>query len=239
MGLNYHHLNHHPMNLKNLSLMLSATLALTTFANPVHGQQGSASLGKNELGINLLSYAGRPSGSIAFSQSFYAHPFSGISYRRHIGQSAIRLALARHELSQPQSVFGTWISEGDYEATLIKLGWERSFSTKSFSPYAATDLIGIKSVAVGNEGGGIVANAREFVTDRLGVGLSPTLGIRYRPLRWLSFFAETSLDIIYSRQRSHYTQVLPETVNPRYSEVDTGFATQFNPLSALVINVVF
>ncbi len=239
MGLNYHHLNHHLMNPKNLSLMLSATLALITFANPVHGQQGSASVGKNELGINLLSYAGRPSSSIAFRRSFYAHPFAGISYRRRIGQSAIRLALAHYELSQQQSVFSTWTSEGNYESTVIKLGWERSFSTKSLSPYVATDLIGIQSSAVGNEGGGIVASAREFVTNRLGVGLSPTLGIRYRPLRWLSFFAETSLDIIYSRQRSDYTQVLPETANPRYTEVDTGFAAPFNPLSALVINVVF
>lgn len=130
-------------------------------------------------------------------------------------------------------------SEGDYEATIIKVGWERSFSSGRLSPYAAADLMGIRSSAVGALGGGIVANCREFVTNRRGLGLSPTLGLRYRPLRWLSVFAETSLDIIYARYQSNYTQTWPEVTNPNYTVNMTVFEGKFNPLSTLVINVTF
>ena len=222
-----------------LPLLIGIASILITLACPVFGQQDNASLPKNELGISLLSYASRPSSNILFDKTFYAHSFRGISYKRHIGRSAVRLAVARQQLSKRQPVPDNWTSEGDYEATIIKVGWERSFTSGRLSPYAATDIIGVKSFEDGSAGGGIVGTYYEFQTDQLGLGLSPTLGLRYRPLRWLSVFAETSLDIIYARRRSDYTQLWPETTNPRTTKNTAGFEGKFNPLSTLVINVTF
>ena len=222
-----------------LPLLISIATIFITLAYPAFGQQDNASLSKNELGISLLSYASRPSSNILFDKTFHAHSFRGISYKRHIGQSAVRLAVARQQLSKRQPVPENWTSEGDYEATIIKVGWERSFTSGRLSPYAATDVIGIKSFANGSAGGGIVGTYHDFEVDRLGLGLSPTLGFRYRPLRWLSVFAETSLDIIYSRYRGDYVRIWPEAPNPRFANDTAGFEGKFNPLSTLVINVTF
>ncbi len=65
------------------------------------------------------------------------------------------------------------------------------------------------------------------------------LGFRYRPLRWLSVFAETSLDIIYSRYRGDYVRLWPEAPKPRFANDTADFEGKFNPLSTLVVNVTF
>lgn len=161
------------------------------------------------------------------------------SYKRHVGQSAVRLSLAGRQLTRRQPVPENWNSEGDYEAVLIKIGYERTLTPHRLSPYVAADLVGIKSSAEGFFGGGFLGIYRDFEVDQLGIGLSPTLGLRYRPLRWLSLFAETSLDILFSRYRSQYVRTWPEIPNPRSTENTTGFGGKFHPLSTLVLNVTF
>ncbi len=227
------------MRTVHASLLLGFATVLITLTCPAFGQQDTASPPKNELGISLLSYASQPGSNIGFNQTFYAHSLRGVSYKRHFGRSAVRLAFARQQLSKRQDVPEDWNSGGDYQATIIKIGWEKSLYSSRLSPYAAADLMGIKSLADGSAGGGITGTYHDFETDRLGLGLSPTLGLRYRPLRWLSVFAETSLDIIYSRYQNDYTQTWSETANRRYTENTTGFEGKFNPLSTLVVNVTF
>ena len=222
-----------------LLLFVGTASAGITLICPAFGQQDNASLPKNELGISLLSYALRPSSNLLFDKTFYVHPFRGISYKRHVGWSAIRLAVARQKLSKRQPVPDNWTNEGDYVATIIKVGWERSFTSGRLGPYAATDIIGVKSYENGSARGGIVGFYQAFEVDRLGLGVSPTLGLRYRPLRWLSLFAETSLDVVYSRRRSNFIQLSPETAHPNTISTTADFEGKFNPLSTLVINVVF
>ena len=213
-------------------------LAMILLIHPTFGQESTAPA-KNELGISLLSYASRPSGHLWFDRTFYAHPVRGVNYKRHLGRSAIRLAVARQQLTKSQPTPDIWTSQGDYEATIVKIGWERSFTTHRLSPYAAIDLTGIRSFSEGSFGGGIAARYHDFTADRWGLGLSPALGIRYRPLRWMSLFAETSLDIIYSHRRGDYTKISLNATDLRCPESIKGFEGKFNPLATLAINLIF
>ncbi|MGB3848413.1 MAG: hypothetical protein WA958_00485 [Tunicatimonas sp.] len=99
--------------------------------------------------------------------------------------------------------------------------------------------MGVKSLESGSAGGGIVGAYQTFEADRLGLGLSPTLGLRYRPLRWLSLFAETSLDVVYARRQSNIIQLSPGAIYLSAQNTTSDFEGKFNPLSTLVINVTF
>ncbi|MGB3586775.1 MAG: hypothetical protein WBA23_09555 [Tunicatimonas sp.] len=221
------------------SILLISSIIILLSTCPAFGQQSASSWPSNELGISLISYASRPSGHLRFERTFYAHPLQGVSYKRHLGRSAIRLSVARQELTKRQSNQASWSSEGSYEATLVKIGWERSFTANGFSPYAGIDLMGIQSSSEGSFGGGITAAYYGFTAERRGLGVSPTVGVRYRLLRWVSLFAETALDVFYAHRRGDYTQIGPSTIPSNYPEVDKGFEGKFNPVATFAINVAF
>ena len=223
----------------NKTWITYATLWMMLFVHPAYGQKHDLAPLRNELGISLVRYASTPSNGIVYERNFHAYPFRAISYKRHMGRSAIRVSAARQQLTKVQVVPENWNSEGTYRAVFIKLGWERTLTAYRLSPYVAADITGIRSSTKGSAGGGFTGQYYDFNIEQTGIGLSPTLGLRYRPINRLSLFLETSLDILYSRYRGQYIQTWPEIAEPDYTENTTGFTGLFNPVSMLVVNITF
>jgi len=73
--------------------LIGCMLAMILLIHPTFGQENAAYSARNELGISMLNYASRPSGHVRFDQTFYAHPVRGVSYKRHMSRSAVRLAV--------------------------------------------------------------------------------------------------------------------------------------------------
>ena len=133
----------------NKTWITYATLwMMVLFIYPTYGQKHDLAPFRNELGISLARYASNPSNGIVYEWNFHAYPFRAISYKRHMGRSAIRVSAARQQLTKVQVVPESWSSEGTYRAVFIKLGWERTLTAYRLSPYVAADITGIQSCLI-------------------------------------------------------------------------------------------
>lgn len=200
---------------------------------------------RNEIGTNIISYLKIPNdvdNLFFFPYKYQIVPLSKLIYRRYLNHNIFRLSITYRQLLKSQEKPENWNSEGKYQEGLLKVGYEQQFNIKNvnnFVPYLAIDLVVIKSFAEGNAGGGATGIYNDFRIKRLGVGLSPSIGIRYNINDRLSLIIETSLDILYSNFDNEYTQTWPETSNPDYKENTTDLSLVLNPLSTFSINVKF
>jgi hypothetical protein len=99
----------------------------------------------------------------------------------------------------------------DYSFTV---GFEKSFNYAKIQPYFATDL-GYKANRFTGEIRSANSNNNTNMpynvdADKNGFVLAPVLGLRVNPIKQISFFAETSINFLYSYERQETIQQDPQ-----------------------------
>ena len=225
------------MKLRSNLLPLLAFLILTPIAK---AQMCPCEFGKDstikplryEIGINGFTYNEQLINFYSNRSYFQKNYIPGIKIKRHFDHFSARLGFdyteAKYELETSGVMYWNKNIGSNYSKTL-KLGIEKTVLNNAFQIFVAADLVLLSSNYSGiTEGWGDIAPYYKFPYNfKLNaLGISPSLGIKYRPIERISISLETSLSILYWQTKGNQS--------PYRNESSTALVV--NPIGLLSLN---
>ena len=219
---------------------LLALLAFLIFTPIAKAQMCPCEFGKDstikplryEIGINGFTYNEQLI-NFSWNRSYFQKNYiPGIKIKRHFDHFSARLGFdyteAKYELETSGVMYWNKNIGSNYSKTL-KLGIEKTVMNKGFQIFVAADLVLLSSNYSGiTEGWGDIAPYYKFPYNfKLNaLGISPSLGIKYRPIERISISLETSLSILYWQTKGNQS--------PYRNESSTALVV--NPVGLLSLN---
>ncbi len=182
---------------------------------------------KNEISVNLFNITEVLWITNGTNRMLNTNFVNGVKYKRHFGKNAIRIGL-NYFSYEPSVEYANSELIGQQKEIELKIGYERKLTSDQFHVFIASDLFySFGEVSNGDN------PERIFIGEKIDyqirkIGISPTLGINYRPFSRFSISIETNWDIAYFELKS---EDLPSTFN--------DFKVYFNYLGLLSANVHF
>jgi hypothetical protein len=196
------------MKLRNNLLSLSAILFFTHFAQAQmcpcqFGKDSSKKPFRYEIGINGFT-SNEQLINFSSNRSYFQNNYiPGIKIKRHFDNFSARIGFdyteSKYQFDTEEEMNWNKNLGSNYSKTL-KLGIEKTVLNKSFQIFVAADLILLSASYSGiTEGRGDIAPYYKYPYNfKLNaLGISPSLGLKYRPIERISISLETSLSIIY------------------------------------------
>ena len=219
---------------------LLALLAFLIFTPIAKAQMCPCEFGKDstikplryEIGINGFTYNEQLI-NFSWNRSYFQKNYiPGIKIKRHFDHFSARLGFdyteAKYELETSGVMYWNKNIGSNYSKTL-KLGIEKTVLNNAFQIFVAADLVLLSSNYSGiTEGWGDIAPYYKFPYNfKLNaLGISPSLGIKYRPIERISISLETSLSILYWQTKGNQS--------PYRNESSTALVV--NPIGLLSLN---
>ncbi len=196
------------MKLRNILLSFLAILSFTHFAEAQmcpceFGKDSSKKPLRYEIGINGF-VSNEQLINFSSDRSYFQNNYiPGIKIKRHFDNFSARLGFdyteSNYQFETNQGMNWNKNLGSNYSKTL-KLGIEKTVLNNSFQIFVAADIVLSNSNYSGiTEGRGDIAPNYKYAYDfKLNaIGLSPSLGFKYRPIERISISLETSLSILY------------------------------------------
>ena len=188
----------------------------------------------NEISLNLFNITEVFWITDGTSRMLNVNFVNGIKYKRHFGKNALRVGV-NYFSYKPSTDFVNAEYIGQQKEIEFKIGYERKLTSDQFHVFIAGDLFysfgEVSEYLVRYSNG----QNREIIStgDKIDylineIGLSPTIGINYRPYSRFSISVETNWDIAYFYLNS---AELPTTVS--------NFKIYYNYLGFLSASVHF
>lgn len=191
------------LNLIFLSCFFSSIISSYAQMCPCQFGKSTDKPMKYEIGLNSFTYF---EDLINFNSSkpvFSTQIRPGIKIKRHFNHSSLRLGFdyLENKYSYNANEPMNWnLNTGNSFSKNLKIGIEKTVINKALQVFVAADLV-LKSARYSgiSEGSGDFAPyyKKAYNFKLLAIGISPSLGIKYRPIERISFSLETSLSIIY------------------------------------------
>ena len=215
---------------------LPALLLLMFMVIPVFSQEEEVAITMNEVSINLFTVKNKQ--VVDGGPSYYPFFFQGIQYRRKMENNLIRASLGYYQKVDELETAGM-SSFGNFVQVDLGVGYQRLFLKKRVRPYVAADIV-FQMARHDKENETTTDDFYEKYELRdIGLGLAPTLGLRFQVTNVLSFSLETSIQWILLRESGTLYRWEPNVL-PLYEDIQsTGLKTHFNPLSAVLITLEF
>ena len=219
---------------------LLALLAFLIFTPIAKAQMCPCEFGKDstikplryEIGINGFTYNEQLINFYSNKGSFQKSFIPGIKIKRHFDNFSARLGFdyteSKYQFETNEVMYWNKNIGSNYSKTL-KLGIEKTVMNKGFQIFVAADLVLLSSNYSGiTEGWGDIASYYKFPYNfKLNaLGISPSLGIKYRPLERISISLESSLSILYWQTKGNQS--------PYRNESSTALVV--NPVGLLSMN---
>lgn len=223
--------------MKKLILFIGIFLGGVPFAQ----SQSVESPKKWEIGIRLMNIGDATDMQFDY-HGFFPNIFSGAHLKRYFGNSVIRGSVGTTQRSFRPDQSGIcfdcpYTGYGSLKGGIVKVGFERFQRMGKFEPYAAVDIFaGYYSYSME----GITTRPSvDFETRKIrsSVGLSPTLGVRFRFSPTISVNAETALN--YGYYQFHQTRIFSSPDFENRIEATSEMRSEFILLNALSFNIGF
>ncbi len=210
-------------------------LSIIFISFPVKGQE-EIELPKNEFSFNLLSVKNRY--VVEGGKKYYLNFLHGLSYKRHFNKNAIRFnfnyfqKIDKIDNSQSES-------SGNYSEIEFGLGYQRGFLNSWIKPYIAVDLKIMGGNLVEERNNNLNPSYEKYDINKLGIGISPTLGVKFETKTPLSFSIETNVEMLMYREEGSVYFWSPTEI-PDLSDVNkSDYRSRFNPVTAFFISLEF
>ena len=218
------------MKLRSNLLPLLAFLIFTPFAQAQmcpceFGKYSSKKPLRYEIGINGF-VSNEQLINFSSNRSYFQNNYiPGIKIKRHFDNFSARLGFdyteSKYQFETNEVMYRNKNIGSNYSKTL-KLGIEKTVLNKAFQIFVAADLVLLSSNYSGiTEGWGDIAPYYKFPYNfKLNaLGISPSLGIKYRPIERISISLESSLSILYWQTKGNQAMYRNESstalvVNP-------------------------
>ena len=202
----------------------------------VFGQYTDLILPVNEVSFTVFSFKNR---EIADGgQSYHPYFFQGVSYKRKMGTNFIRSNFNYFQkLEKVESPDN--LSQGNYAEMEFGVGYQKNFGDYWIQPYVAGDFSILSSKLLKEKGGGLFDFYEKIDTRSFGMGLTPSLGLKFKTFGPLSFSLETEFEffVIWEKGSSFYWT--PDIV-PIYNDVNRRkYSLAWNPVGSLNISLEF
>ena len=212
-----------------------AILSIIVISFQVKGQV-EIELPKNEFSFNLLSLKNRY--VVEGGKKYYLNFLHGLSYKRYFNKNAIRFNFSYFqkidEIENSQSE-----SDGNFSEIEFGLGYQRGFLNNWIKPYIAVDFKIMGGNLVEERTDILNPSYEKYDINKLGIGISPTFGVKFETKTPLSFSIETNVEMLMYRDDGSVYFWSPAEV-PDLSDVNkSGFRSGFNPVAALFISLEF
>lgn len=204
------------MKFKNILLSLTAILSFTRVAEAQmcpceFGKDSSKKPLRYEIGINGF-ISNEQLINFSSNRSYFQNNYiPGIKIKRHFDNFSARLGFDYTESNyqfETNQVMNWNKNLGSNYSKTLKLGIEKTVLNNSFQIFVAADIVLSNSNYSGiTEGRGDIAPYYKYAYDfKLNaIGLSPSLGFKYRPIERISISLETSLSILYWQTKGNQT----------------------------------
>jgi len=206
---------------------------LISFAVNSYGQDSARVKHIHEIGINTFSVL-----DMDYDQFYYwvnpnnrglsLHYLTGIMYKYHFGNSAIRASFDYYYLNDLFTEFD-YSSESSYRKMEYKLGYQKTFGVKKITYFLALDLLYSGEYYDSNVDLGVVPYKifTSKIQNHYG-GVAPTVGVNYQIIKNLSVSAEMNMRIALEWRKS-------DSDDFQFK----GASLIFNPVRLLSINYHF
>lgn len=188
----------------------------------------------NEISLNLFNITEVLWITNGTNRMLNANFANGVKYKRHFGKNAIRIGLNYFNY-KPSTETPNAEYIGQQKEIEFKIGYERKLTSNQFHVFIAGDLfysygeVSEYFVRYSNGQNHEIISIGDKIDYQIRkIGISPTIGINYRPFSRFSFSIETNWDITYFELDS---EDLASTFN--------DFKVYFNYLGLLSANVHF
>ena len=218
-------------------------LFIVIFLGGVHFAQSQSveTPKKWEIGIRLMNIGDATDMQFDY-HGFFPNIFSGVHLKRYFGNGAIRGSAGSTQRSFRPDQTGIcfdcpYTGYGSLKGGIVKAGYERFKRFGKFEPYAAVDIFAAY-YTFSKEG--IVFRSRvNFAVQKIrsSIGLSPTLGVRFRFSPTISVNAETALN--YGYYQFHRTVIFNSPDFDNRIEATSDMRSEFILLNALSFNIGF
>ncbi len=223
---------------KNLLFVLSHFLALNLSAQMCpceFGQSGKDKPLRLEIGINGLNYQEELFNFYNPLPVYHQNFLNGLMLKYHFNKLSLRAgfdysANSYSYVAETASDYNK--NDGNRFRKDLRAGIEKSLYTGKIQVYAAADLLLSRGNFSGISAGRGDQTAEYHLPYRFksnAIGVSPGLGIKYRPLKRFSISMEASLSIL------HYRTYSKDGVYQN----ESGGSLLFNPLRVLSLNYHF
>lgn len=215
-------------------IILFISLPLITIGQDLNDSTIEQSNFKNEISLNLFNITEVLWITNGTDRMLNANFVNGVKYKRHFGMNAIRIGL-NYFSYEPSTENPNAEYIGQQKEIEFRIGYERKLTSDQFHVFIAGDLFysygEVSEYLVRYSNGDnpeIISIGDKIDYQIRKIGISPTLGINYRPFSRFSISIETNWDIAYFELES---EDLPSTFN--------DFKIYFNYLGLLSANVHF
>lgn len=200
----------------------------------------------NEIGTRLFSLndASGLGPANAPGQAYHPTLLSGIHFKHYNEVGAFRLSFgymsARNRIDAGNDCTDCLSSDSNGAGGMVKIGYERFTFVGPFEPYIAVDaFISYDQYTSDVQGFGISGDYQEYSirNNRTGVGVSPSIGLRFFFSYSLSLGAETSLNAGLYMHKTTRNTVSPIPENR--TDENNGFGWEYHPVNSLSLNVMF
>lgn len=198
----------------------------------------------NEVGTHLFSF--KPGGAITqgLENGYRPTLLSGLHFKHYNEVGAFRMSFGYMKAHFSQEGGADCADcldiDGDGYGGIFKIGYERFTFLGPMEPYVALDVFASYETAQSHiTGTGITGQYQDYFNEqnRTGVGLSPSIGLRFFFSYSVSLGAETSLNAGLYMNKNTQNRTLPEP--EFYIREDNGFDWEWHPVSSLSLNVMF
>lgn len=162
-----------------------------------------------EFGLNALNFNENIVNFYSAKRKYAPQVLPGLKIKRHFNSYSIRLGFDYLEQKfdyQSLDPLNWNINNGNSFSKVLKLGIEKTLVNRRIQVFIAADIIGIKSNISGiTEGYGDFAPyyKKPYDFKLSAIGISPVLGLKYRPIERFSISLETSLSVIYWKTKGN------------------------------------
>ena len=202
----------------------------------VFGQYADLVLPVNEVSFTFFSLKNM---KIADGgQNYHPYFFQGVSYKRKLGTNIIRSNFSYFQkLEKVESPDNP--SWGNYAEMEFGAGYQRNFGEYWIQPYVAGDFSVLSSKLLKENGGGLFNFYKKVDTHSFGLGLTPSLGLKFKTFGPLSFSLETEFEFLVIWEKGSSFYWTPDIV-PIYNDVNLRkYIITWNPVGSLNISLEF
>jgi len=195
---------------------------------------GSEKSLRNEIGANLINIS-EVLINFTSPKAVYLHNYAkGFMLKHHFNTFSIRAGFDYNENTYRYEAGGAGnynLNNGKSYGKDFRIGAEKTIFDKKLQAYGAADMLVSTGHYTGmSEGYGdlLPAYKTSYAFNSIAYGISPAVGIKYRPLRRFSITLETSISILYYK-----------TSSSRAYKSESSTALLSNPLRVLSFNYHF
>lgn len=192
---------------------------------------------KYEIGINTYTVQEALFNFWSPSTFHYYNTLPGLRFKLHQNNYSLRAGFDHVSNSyhlRDTNPLNYQSITGSSQMNVVRIGFEKTMIEGPLSIYTAADMVYANAHYKGNDQGHGDFNPGwnyDYTLTAKAIGVSPAIGIKYRPFKHWSIGLETQLNLMYYK------------VNYQYQALNTykesGMALLFNPLGSLSLNYHF